>query len=297
MTVDDTALQTLQAIFPAHPTSQLQRVLIASGGSVERASAALLGDAPVVSSSSSRGVKRVKINKLDRWLSGKSPEEQPRPSKQTRAKASPSNEGHGAPTASPATTSAFTRLRAPSLPTPQPPPAVNLPPLRLSTPEMIQHHTGGLITLIPSVLPTELASRLYARMVRESEGAAEAGKEPCESSKSIAEVDCSSLCNAAGDRNRWYLFDREVESPHTTSFYVEAPKKEGQYGWNEDGFAEVSLCLMHNRACTSLTLAKYLTGRSSLVQRREACSAHLSSRDGRGARAGGLSGAYCAQLS
>lgn len=188
MTVDDTALQTLQAIFPAHSTGQLQRVLIASGGSLDRASTALLGDAPVVSSSSSRGVKRVKVNKLERWLSGTSPEEPPRPSKQACAKASPSNKVHSDPTASPATTSAFTRLRPPPLPKPQPPPAVNLPPLRLSTPEMIQYHTGGLITLIPNVLPTDLASRLYTRMVGESEGAAEAGKEPCESFESNAEV-------------------------------------------------------------------------------------------------------------
>lgn len=45
-----------------------------------------------------------------------------------------------------------------------------LPALSLTTPEMIRIHTGGLCTLIPNVLPAELAARLFVRMVEESVG-------------------------------------------------------------------------------------------------------------------------------
>lgn len=37
------------------------------------------------------------------------------------------------------------------------------------------------------------------------------------------------LKQATGEKNRWILFDREVESPHTTSFYVEAPGEASAY--------------------------------------------------------------------
>lgn len=47
------------------------------------------------------------------------------------------------------------------------------------------------------------------------------------------------LDEGTGDRNRWYLFEREVESPHTTSFYVEAPEQMEGKAYDAQAFAEV----------------------------------------------------------
>ena len=58
--------------------------------------------------------------------------------------------------------------------------AVNLPVLRLTTPAMIDKYTKGLITLIPNVLPPELATKLFLRMIEESRGSARDGKPGCE---------------------------------------------------------------------------------------------------------------------
>lgn len=66
-----------------------------------------------------------------------------------------------------------------------------LPPLMLSNPSMVTEHTP--CTLHLSVLPPELACRLFYTMI-------EASKE--------------------WQRNKWWLFDRVVESPHRTSFYA-----------------------------------------------------------------------------
>ncbi|KAF8201617.1 hypothetical protein BJ912DRAFT_843410 [Pholiota molesta] len=67
----------------------------------------------------------------------------------------------------------------------------NLPPLMLSSPEMIARHTPCTMHL--SVLPPELACQLFYTMV-------DASKE--------------------WKRNKWWLFDRVVESPHLTSFFA-----------------------------------------------------------------------------
>ncbi|KAK7023956.1 GRF zinc finger family protein [Favolaschia claudopus] len=71
--------------------------------------------------------------------------------------------------------------------------APKLPPLMLSTPEHVAEHTP--CTLHPSILPPELACRLFYAM-----------------------VDLSRRWN----RNKWWLFDRIVESPHRTSFFARA---------------------------------------------------------------------------
>ncbi|CAL1704966.1 unnamed protein product [Somion occarium] len=65
------------------------------------------------------------------------------------------------------------------------------PPLTLSTPELVAKHTP--CTIHSSILPTELACRLFYTMLDLSRD---------------------------WDRNRWYLFDRLVESPHKTCFFV-----------------------------------------------------------------------------
>ncbi|KAF9821332.1 hypothetical protein IEO21_00578 [Rhodonia placenta] len=70
----------------------------------------------------------------------------------------------------------------------QPP---RFPPLTLATPALVAQHTP--CTLHPSILPPALACRIFYHMMNESQN---------------------------WRRNRWWLFDRVVESPHRTSFFV-----------------------------------------------------------------------------
>lgn len=72
---------------------------------------------------------------------------------------------------------------------PQGPPKV--PPLTLSNPSLVAQHTP--CTLHLSILPPELACRLFYTMIDASAG---------------------------WKKNKWWLFDRVVESPHRTSFYA-----------------------------------------------------------------------------
>ncbi|KAG8827605.1 hypothetical protein FRC17_007751 [Serendipita sp. 399] len=64
-------------------------------------------------------------------------------------------------------------------------------PRTLATPTLVAQHTP--CTMHPSILPPELASELFYAMLGEA-------------------TDWS--------RNKWWLFDRVVESPHRTSFYA-----------------------------------------------------------------------------
>ena len=91
---------------------------------------------------------------------------------------------------------------SPSAQSKQPP---RLPPLMLSTPSLVAQHTP--CTLHLSVLPPELACRLFYTMIDASEG---------------------------WKKNKWWLFDRVVESPHRTSFYARKLKKDGvDQDWQE----------------------------------------------------------------
>ncbi|KAJ3558672.1 hypothetical protein NM688_g780 [Phlebia brevispora] len=78
-------------------------------------------------------------------------------------------------------------------------------PLTLTTPEEVARHTP--CTLHPSVLPAELACRLFYTMLDESE---------------------------TWQRNKWWLFDRVVESPHRTSFYVRRAHSKSGVNASED---------------------------------------------------------------
>lgn len=81
----------------------------------------------------------------------------------------------------------------------------SLPPLMLTTPQLVAEHVP--CTLHPSVLPPDLACELFYTMLDASRG---------------------------WKRNKWWLFDRVVESPHRTSFY--ARKTDGLDGdetWQE----------------------------------------------------------------
>ena len=66
-----------------------------------------------------------------------------------------------------------------------------LPPMLLGTPELVAQHTP--CTLHLSILPPELACRLFYAMIEASK---------------------------TWKRNKWWLFDKVVESPHLTSFFA-----------------------------------------------------------------------------
>ncbi|TDL24698.1 hypothetical protein BD410DRAFT_718467 [Rickenella mellea] len=76
-------------------------------------------------------------------------------------------------------------------PPPTSPQIARLPPLTLSTSALVAQHTP--CTLHTSILPPDLACRLFYAMIDESH---------------------------RWERNKWWLFDRVVESPHRTSFYA-----------------------------------------------------------------------------
>ena len=72
----------------------------------------------------------------------------------------------------------------------------SLPPLFLTTPEQVAKYTP--CTLHLNFLPQELAERLYRAMLGAS---------------------------SKWQRNKWFLNDRQVESPHTTCFYSSDEKQ------------------------------------------------------------------------
>lgn len=82
---------------------------------------------------------------------------------------------------------------------------VQLPPLLLTNPDMVARNTP--CTLHLSVLPPELACKLFYTMIAASRN---------------------------WSRNKWWLFDRIVESPHRTSFFARegsGPMQEAARHW------------------------------------------------------------------
>ncbi|GAA5953275.1 hypothetical protein JCM3765_007460 [Sporobolomyces pararoseus] len=226
------ALSTLITLYPQHSTKTLTKYLEASNYNLERAYRAIeRGDQAIVTSKAKR--RKVESGLKD-WLkqdntagsgSGEvlvlsdSDEE-------TKPTTLPPPPSTNVESSKPAVKSAFALMRAPkSFPATAPTPTIqanstathiNLPPLRLTTPAMIAKETKGLITLVENALPEELASRLFVRMVEASRGTSEGDQEPWK-------------------RNKWYLVDREVESPHTSAFYVER-ESEQDSSWNKDSY-------------------------------------------------------------
>ena len=84
---------------------------------------------------------------------------------------------------------AFDVLRAPV--EQEKPSKIRQTPLTLATPALVALHTP--CTLHYSVLPPELACELFYTMVDAAKG---------------------------WSRNKWFLFDKLVESPHRTSFFA-----------------------------------------------------------------------------
>lgn len=87
--------------------------------------------------------------------------------------------------------------------------APRLPPLLLSNPSMVAQHTP--CTLHYSVLPQDLACELFYTMLDAAQG---------------------------WSRNKWWLFDRLVESPHRTSFFA---RTEGFDAHSKDPKSEESV--------------------------------------------------------
>ncbi|KAL4253844.1 hypothetical protein ABKN59_004189 [Abortiporus biennis] len=86
---------------------------------------------------------------------------------------------------------------------------LKLPPLTLGTPQLVAQHTP--CTMHTSVLPPELACRLFYTMIY--------------------------LSHTWG-RNEWFIFDRMVESPHRTSFFVRYQNSDGSNPSGMDEAAE-----------------------------------------------------------
>lgn len=210
----ETLLVMLSSLLPESHQSvdqeSLLETLLECEGNVEEAAAkltSLSSSRAAASSSSSTRNKRKRDTGLDGWLQ-KHPSTTPKRvnsgGNSTRARSAsvstddrrqypspPSTslkvKGSGKPNS---TGNALARLKPPSTSaTPEVP--TQLPPLTLGTPEMVAKHTA--CTLHPQVLPPELAIRLFETMLVEAE---------------------------TWDRNRFWLFERAVESPHKNSFYV-----------------------------------------------------------------------------
>ncbi|KAF8184893.1 hypothetical protein K438DRAFT_1837055 [Mycena galopus ATCC 62051] len=129
--------------------------------------------------------KRRRVDLLDGWLTKKPKTHGPR-SETVASTSRPTQRSHGQ--GAKPVVDLMTVLKQPPK-TEQVVP--RLPPLMLSTPALVAEHTP--CTLHPSVLPPELACRLFYKMI-------DASRE--------------------WDRNKWWLFDRLVESPHRTSFFA-----------------------------------------------------------------------------
>lgn len=169
----DESLQVLVDVFPDELRSELQRVLQASRGNLERATNAIL--ARTNSSTESRPTKRKKTAGLDAWLGTKTAKAAVAPSGAAFFKAgtgrdvdaAEGDQGSSMKSAFELLAQSSAASRASEVVAPQP---AQLPPLTLATAEQVAQATNGLCTLVLDVLPKELAARLFLRMVRESLG-------------------------------------------------------------------------------------------------------------------------------
>ena len=227
----ETLLVMLSSLLPeSHQNldqESLLDALLECEGNVDEAAAKLISQSSsssaADSSSSSTRNKRKRHVGLDSWLQ-KHPSTSKPPSKRinsgdknTRARSvsvsvderheypSPSNtslkvKGSGNPNH---TGNALARLKPPST-SATPEILVQLPPLTLGNPEMVSKHT--MCTLHPQALPPKLATSLFETMLDEAE---------------------------RWDRNRFWLFERAVESPHKSAFYVRDMSAVAGYGQDD----------------------------------------------------------------
>ncbi len=162
--------------------------LVLADGDVQGAADILNGG------SSKEKHKRKKKQTLDGWL------DKPKTSRAELVDLTRTSEGPSSSVIKPTSKGAshskppvdlMTILRPPPSPDQDKRKLKGLPPLTLATPSMVATHTP--CTLHLSILPPDLARRLFYTLI-------EAAKN--------------------WQRNKWWLFDRVVESPHRTSFYA-----------------------------------------------------------------------------
>ncbi|THH20378.1 hypothetical protein EW146_g972 [Bondarzewia mesenterica] len=197
----ETLLAVLSSILPEPIPAQeiLLDALVQSNGDVNTAARKLSSD----TNAGLKSKKRKRTTNLDAWLAHSIP----LPSK-SRSK-SPEKKSSLKPMAS-GTSARDTMMAGPSRAGPssttkpivnlmdvlRPPPSTGpsiprYPPLTLNNPSMIAEHTP--CTLHPSILPPELACELFYTMLNEARD---------------------------WKRNKWWLFERLVESPHRTAIFV-----------------------------------------------------------------------------
>jgi hypothetical protein len=153
----------------------------------------------VLQSKTRTPTKKRNHSSLDNWLN--------RPAKKIstgrNSPASPSITKPASTTVASTSVNLMSVLRQPPSDAPSKP--SHLPTLTLSTPELVAKHTP--CTLHLSVLPQELACKLFYTMLDASK---------------------------KWKRNKWWIADRVVESPHLTSFYVRKPDGLGKNeSWQE----------------------------------------------------------------
>lgn len=235
------AIELLASIFPSHSATSLSSILSSCGGDLQRATDAILSDVGSAGPTGSSNSK--KRGGLDAWLSKPSIGSSKAITKKQRRIPEIGGDMYGprvvkgTASTSGSTFSILDSLK-PAPPLVLPP----LPPLILNTAEMIELHTGGLCQLVTNVLPKDLASRLFLRMVKESLG--DDGGVGCEwSGTSLSPIRQYLFEYFLGDKNRWTLNERAVESPHTSSFYYESRPtalSSAETGYDIDGFKEAA---------------------------------------------------------
>jgi len=258
----ETLLVMLSSLLPeSHQNldhESLLEALLECEGSVEEAVAKLISQPSYSSAAgSSRSLTKKKRKRhvgLDDWLQ-KHPSTPKSPSKRvnsgdrsarTRSMSipiednrhpSPSSsslkvKGSGKPNSS---GNALARLKPPSASAIPEVPA-QLPPLTLGNPEMVAKHTA--CTLHPQVLPPELAIRLFETMLNEAE---------------------------TWERNRFWLFERAVVSPHKTSFYVRDMSAVAEYG-GKDGVTDLEWKEAAHYWCVASVATRGLTNGARRTQ-------------------------------
>lgn len=195
-----TALDTLCALFPDRPRSDLSTYLASSHGNLDRAFRAIEARQSIVHGSSGphKRARTPARGGLDAWIRPARTESEVlvlsdsddddggpvRGDEQTSKKPrkEPSKSAFDVLRSAPAAASSPSSTSTSSAPPPAPA-YISLPPLVLPSPALVAQHTRGLVTLVEDALPPELAARLFARCVSESRGEGPGGEGPCASDR------------------------------------------------------------------------------------------------------------------
>lgn len=202
----DTLLALLCSLLPDNITPSQQtllEVLLQTEGDVEMAAGIILKQ--------HTNRKRKRNTSLDSWItSSDSATQAERPSSDPSPQKKPRSEGSATSTTTKKDYLLFSKPVKPvknllEVLRPQPQAtgsatanAPRLPQLTLSNPSLVTQHTP--CTLHLGVLPPELACRLFYTMLHEAQD---------------------------WSKNKWWLFDRLVESPHRSSLYTRHPAEAG----------------------------------------------------------------------